>query len=162
MTASPEHGPMVQAHLLELPVPLAARAQEHFQELLREFTLIATDTASDGEHAPARLLQLVDVITRQFGGMNTAAEDRLEDAISSGRPVIDDHVLEVPPEAGPAAQALGAMIDEAEEYCRQGQHLLTLAAPPELVAYRHWYLQQVIDQLAGKPPVPWPQYAATT
>jgi hypothetical protein len=77
---------MVQAHLLELPVPLAARAQEHFQELLREFTLIATDTASDGEHAPARLLQLVDVITQQFGGMNTAAEDRLEDAIATAAP----------------------------------------------------------------------------
>lgn len=165
MTAPSEHGELVQTHLLELPVPLAAKAQEHFQELLREFTLIATDASTDGgqdgEHVPARLLQLVDVLTQQFGGMNTAAEDRLEDAIAQGRPVIEDHVLEVPPAAGPAAQALGAMIDEAEEYCRQGQHLLTLAAPPELVAYRHWYLEQVVSQLDGQPPVPWPRYAET-
>ena len=162
MSATPAHGPMMQAHLLELPVPLAAKAQEHFQELLREFTLISTDTSSGDEHVPARLLQLVDVVTQQFGGMNTAAEDRLEDAIARGRPVIEDHVLEVPPEAGPAAQALGDLLDEAEEYCRQGQHLLTLAAPPELVAYRHWYLGQVVSQLDGQPPVPWPQYAGAT
>lgn len=165
MTAAPEHGELVQIHLLELPVPLAARAQEHFQELLREFTLISSDSSGsgeDGEHVPARLLQLVDVLTQRYGGMNTAAEDRLEDAIAQGRPVIDDHVLEVPSPAGPGAQALSAMIDEADEYCRQGQHLLTLAASPELAAYRHWYLGQVVSQLEGQPPVPWPQHAGAT
>ena len=166
MSTAPEHGELVQAHLLELPVPLAARAQEHWQELLREFTLISSDAsehgAESGQHVPARLLELVDVLTQQFGGMNTAAEDRLEAAIATGQRVVHDHVLEVPPAAGPAAQALGAMIDEAEEYCRRGQHLLTLAASPELVAYRRWYLEQVVDQLEGKPPVPWPQYDAAT
>lgn len=163
MSEAPEYGELVQVHLLELPVALAARAQEHWQELLREFMLIASDSpGQEGQHVPARLLQLVDVLTQQFGGMNTAAEDRLEDAIAQGRPLIQDHVLEVPAAAGPGVQALRDLIDEAEEYCRQGQHLLTLAAPPELVAYRHWYLGQVVDQLVGQPPVPWPQYADAT
>lgn len=166
MSTAPEHGELVQAHLLELPVALAARAQEHWQELLREFTLISADASEHGvqagQHVPARLLELVDVLTRQFGGINTGAEDRLEEAIAQGRRVIHDHVLEVPPEAGPGVRALGAMIDEADEYCRRGQHLLTLAASPELVAYRHWYLEQVVDQVEGQPPVPWPQYAAAT
>ena len=42
--------------------------------------------------------------------------------------------------------------------CRQGEHLLTLATPPDCVAYRHWYLAQVADQLEGAQPVSWPEF----
>ena len=161
--SAPDDDQLVQVHLLQLPVRLAARAQEQFQELLREFTLIATDGSTPGdEPVPARLLQLVDVLTQQYGGMNTEAEDRLEDAIARRRTVIEDHVLDVPKAAGPGAQALGDIIDEADEYCRSGQHLLTLAALPEVVAYRRWYLGEVVSQLAGGAPVPWPQHTAAT
>jgi hypothetical protein len=52
------------------------------------------------------------------------------------------------------------MLDEVDEFCRQGKHLLTLATPPELVAYRRWYLGEFIAQLAGRPATPWPDYAA--
>ena len=34
--------PLIDVHLLALPVPLAARSQQHFEELMREFVLIAT------------------------------------------------------------------------------------------------------------------------
>jgi hypothetical protein len=37
----------------------------------------------------------------------------------------------LPAGVGPAAQQLGDMLDEADEYCRRGDHLLTLAAPRE-------------------------------
>ena len=160
MSDRPDLGEMVQVHLLALPVPLAAQAQEHFQELLREFVLISSEGPGSAEHVPARLLSLVDALTQQFGGMNTAAEDRLEDAIRRGLPVIDDHVLEVPNMAAEPSRQLGHMIDEADEFCRAGQHLLTLAASPELVDYRHWYLGQVTDQIGGQPPVSWPDYSA--
>jgi len=155
---------LVQVHLLQLPVPLAGKARQHFEGLQREFALIAAGEAG-GEsqhHAPARLTQLMETLTTQFAGVNSAADQRLEAAIEAGLETIDDHVLELPPEAAPASQAVGDMIDEADDYCRQGQHLLTLASPPDCVAYRGWYLGQVIDQLAGKPPIPWPDspYAA--
>jgi hypothetical protein len=145
----------VQVHLLELPVPLAAAAREHFEGLSREFMLIAS-SSNDDQHVPARLMALVDTLTAQFAGINSEADQRLEDAIDAGAERLEDHVLELPPEASAASVALGDIIDEADEYCRQGQHLLTLATPPELVAYRHWYLGQVVDQLAGQPPVAWP------
>jgi hypothetical protein len=32
-------------------------------------------------------------------------------------------VLEVPAEAGRSAQALGDLIDQADEYCRRGRYL---------------------------------------
>jgi hypothetical protein len=151
---------LVEIHVLELPVQVAGRAQQHFEELMREFALIAAGVASDDQehHVPKRLLDLVDTLVQQYGGLNTEAEQRLADAIDRGDEVIADHVLEVPPEAGAATQALGDIIDEADEYCRRGQHLLTLASPEEAVNYRRWYLSEVIRQLDGQPPVPWPQY----
>ena len=154
MTAGPS---LVTVHLLALPVPLAARSQQHFEELMREFLLIADGQRhGQSEHlVPARLMNLVQTLVEQFGAVAGPAEERLADAIERGDQVIDDHVLEVPVEAGPAAQALGDLIDEADEYCRRGKHLLTLATPADCVAYRHWYLDQVITQTQGAAPVPW-------
>jgi hypothetical protein len=149
--------PLVEVHLLALPVPIAARAQQHFEELMREFVLIAAGhEEGQSEHAvPARLMNLVDTLVQQFGAVAGPAEERLADAIDRGDQVIDDHVLEVPEGAGPAAEALGTLIDEADEYCRRGQHLLTLATPADCVAYRNWYLGQLITQIQGAAPVAW-------
>jgi hypothetical protein len=148
---------LVAVHLLALPVPLAARSQQHFEELMREFLLIA-DGHQHGHskhEVPARLMNLVQTLVQQYGAVTGSAEERLADAIDRGDQVIDDHLLEVPAEAGPAAQALGDLIDEADEYYRRGRHLLTLATPTDLVAYRRWYLGQVITQLQGAAPIPW-------
>ena len=149
--------PLIEVHLLALPVRLAARSQQHFEELTREFVLIAAGQhQGHSEHAvPARLMTLVETLAQQFGAVAGPAEERLADAIDRGDQVIDDHVLEVPAEAGPAAQALGDLLDEADEYCRRGQHLLTLATPADCVAYRNWYLGQVISQVQGAAPIAW-------
>lgn len=147
----------VAVHLLALPVPLAAKSQQHFEELMREFVLIAAaQQQGPSEHGvPARLMNLVETLVQQFGAVTSDAEERLADAIDRGDQVIDDHLLAVPAEAGPAAQALGDLIEEADEYCRQGQHLLTLATPADCVAYRRWYLGQVISQVQGAAPIAW-------
>jgi hypothetical protein len=149
---------LVEIHLLQLPVALAERARQHFEGLMREFALITAGSQDGGttHHVPARLTELVDALTVEFAGVNTVADQELEDAIDAHLPTIEDHVLLLPPAAGEASRALGAMIDEADDYCRQGEHLLTLASPADCVAYRGWYLGQVIGQLAGEPPVAWP------
>lgn len=148
---------LTEVHLLELPVPLAAKSQEHFREMLREFSLIEDEGARSAD-VPARLMQLIDVLTRQFAGLNSEAEDRLEGAIAAGRDVIDDHVLLLPSAAAPASQALGDMIDQADAFCRTGKHLLTLETPDECVAYRRWYLGNIVDQVGGGPAVSWSQF----
>ena len=148
---------LVEVHLLDLPVRLAARSQQHFEELMREFTLIAVghQHGSSDHEVPARLMSLVQTLVQQYSAVAGPAEERLADAIDRGDRVIDDHVLEVPPDASHAAQALGDLIDEADDYCRRGHHLLTLATPADCVAYRRWYLGQVITQLQGAPAIPW-------
>lgn len=155
--------PLVEVHLLELPVEVAGRAQQHVDELLREFALIHTGVAqpADVEHAPvpARLLVLVDALTDQFAGVSDDARDRLDAAIDRGDHVIADHLLTLPPEAAPASQVLGAMLDECDDYCASGDDLLTLATPPDLRDYRRWYLTEVAVQLGGGSPTPWPAFA---
>ena len=155
----PVVGERIEVHLLALPVPVAARAREHFEELIREFALVHAG-ASDGQgpEVPRRLMDMVEALTTRFAGVNDEASQRLEEAIDRGDALIEDHVMVLPPEAGPASQALGAMLDEADDFCRQGRHLLTLATPPDLVAYRRWYLGEVAGQLAGAQPTPWPRY----
>ena len=59
-------------------------------------------------------------------------------------------------------QTLGNILDEADEYCRTGRHLLTLATPPDLVLYRRWFLHQFTSQAAGKPPRTWADYHPTS
>ena len=157
---SAQHGELVTVHLLELPVPVAGKARQWFEELMREFTLMHAGAADghDRPGVPARLTAMVDTLVTRFAGLNDDARNRLEAAIDRGDRVIADHVMEMPSEAGPASQGLAAMMDEAGEFCRQGQHLLTLAEPDDVLVYRRWYLGEIIAQLGGADPTPWPTY----
>ena len=152
-----EHkGQLVDVELRRLPVELQARAAEHAQELQREFVLIAggLQHSEASPTLPRRLLDLVEALQREYGGFTVEQEDTLEEAMRTGIPTID-LTFRVPRGAAQAAVAIGQMLDEADEYCREGRHLLTLATPPDLVAYRRWYLEQFVDQIAGCPPRPW-------
>lgn len=143
-----------EVHLLQLPVPVWARAQEQSESLQREFALLA----SDGTDVPARLLELIGVLRTQYAQATTEQEERLLDAVDNGEEVIDDLVYRLPAEVGPAARQLGLLLDEADEHCRSGAHLLTLAPDEELLRFRWWYLDQFTDQLGGAAPVAWPDY----
>jgi hypothetical protein len=154
-------GDLAEVHMLQLPVRLWGRSQEQHDALMREFALMSVP-AEEGEkarHVPSRLIELIDTLTADFEGVSSAQEQELYAALEAGVETLDQ-VYRVPPAAAEASKALGAMLDEADEYCRQGQHLLTLAADEELVRFRRWYLDQFIDQVAGKPPVAWPDYSA--
>ena len=156
MTSTPE---LAEVRLLQVPVPLWSKAQQMSDELLREFAL-ASAQADDGDHhhLPRRLTNLIDTLTQRFEGVSTEQEQRLTDAAAAGEDVVDELVFRVPVEAGPASKQLGDMLDEADVYCQEGQHLLTLAAPEDVVRFRRWYLWSFIDQLSGGKPVAWPDY----
>jgi hypothetical protein len=119
---------------------------------------VPAEEGDKARHVPSRLIDLIDTLTADFEGVSTAQEQELYAAVEAGTETLDQ-VYRVPAEAAPASKALGEMLDEADEYCRQGQHLLTLASDEELVRFRWWYLDQFIDQVEGKPPVAWPDYA---
>jgi hypothetical protein len=159
----PSDGPAADRHrvlLLELPVALHARTQQHREEVQREMALLAVQLQTEGDSGalPRRLVRLIEELTSSYADAAAGPAQELDAAVDRGVDSVDLE-YQVPRGAGEAAVRLAAILDETDEYCRSGQHLLTLATPEDQVAYRHWFCGQFADQIAGGPPVPWPQFA---
>jgi hypothetical protein len=142
--------------ILGIPVQLHARAAEHGEELQREFALIVQgrEHSDNSGEMPRRLLSLISTLQGNYSTFTTEQEDQLDRAIRSGQSTLD-LTFHVPAGAADAAAALEALLDEADDYCREGKHLLTLATPPDLVEYRRWYLREFVNQIRGAAPEPW-------
>ena len=147
----------MHVELRGVPVPLWRETQEHAEELSREFALIAA--AHDTEHElPHRLTRLMQELSVRYGTFGEANEQLLQDAADAGISSVDlDY--DMPASAVDGIEHLGQLLDEADDYCRRGEHLLTLAAPPQQVAFRRWFLDEFVRQIAGRPPTPWPEHA---
>jgi hypothetical protein len=154
----PDFDELFDVHLLQVPVDVWSRTQEHTDELLREFALIAADPESAGA-VPARLTRLVEQLNQIYGGVGTEQENQLFAAAEAGEQVLDDLAFAVPSATADACNLLNALLDEADAFCLAGEHLLTLATPPDMVRFRRWYLEQFVAQLGGAAPVAWPDYA---
>ena len=152
MTA--QEAPMVTVRLIRFPLDLAAESTEHFEGLKREFALLAM-RAPESAEVPKRLLDLVAALTDRYAGLTEATNRERDEAIARGETVSDELSYTVPPAVADACVDLASMLDDADEYCRQGELLLTLATPPQLVAFRRWYLGEFVAQLQGEPPLPW-------
>jgi hypothetical protein len=147
--------PLVTIHIRGLPVPLHARSQAHSDELMREFRLIAEQMRQEGTHGlPRRLIELVNALEGQYSTFTEAQEEALEEAIAAGDDTID-LTYSLPAHVGDGVRALGAVLEEVDQMCRDGQHLLTLATPPDLVAYREWFLDEFVRQVEGGEPIAW-------
>lgn len=161
MTPDPED--LVTVSVVGLPIDVQQAAQQHGDELTRELVLVAEQMHQRGDTGglPARFVELVATLSRSYSSFTAEQERQLAAAIAAGEASIDLRYT-VPASVARAAADLGALLDEVDEYCRDGQLLLTLETPPLLVTYRRWFLDQFIDQIAGKPPVSWADYLART
>jgi hypothetical protein len=147
-----------QVHLLELPVPLWARAQEQLDALLREFTMIALGQPEDDD-VPQRLLALMAGFAVRFPNVDGAPEEQLRQALADGVEVLPDLVYASQTEGAEACVSLLRLLDEADAYCATHNEMLVLAADPEAVRFRQWFLTCFVDQIAGRPAVPWPEWS---
>ncbi len=145
---------LVDVRVCQFPLDVYRRAAEAFEGLQREFTLVAMRTPA-AEEVPSRLLELVETLTGEYGGLNDGADQIRDAAIERGETSLDELVYRLPRNAAEACIALNDMLDEADEFCRQGDVLLSLASPPEAVAFRRWYLGEMGAQLRGQPPLAW-------
>lgn len=159
MSGGPD--PLVEVRILGLPLPVWAAAQEHIDGLLREFTLLSNGRQQGiDQHEPAQLLDVLARIQADYEGIASEQEQQLIDAAESGADSIDLTYL-VPASTSGACAELEEVLDAADRFCRQGRHLLSLATPPEALAFRRWYLGQFISQINGEDPVPWPEWGRT-
>ena len=65
-----------EVHLRNLPLRLLAAGREHHDEVMREFAMMALDESTADHHAPARLLELVDILGRRYGAATARPEQR--------------------------------------------------------------------------------------
>ena len=147
-----------EVRLLGFPLDVHLLAVEHHEELMREFRLMSLDPPRAGD-VPHRLVELIAELTAVYGGVTGATDAERDAARARGETTID-LTYRVPPDVGAACRRLDAMLDEADEFCR-ADHLLTLAAPPEIAAMRKWYLTEFANQLDGAAPVPWSEVSAS-
>ncbi|MGH9103932.1 MAG: hypothetical protein ACRDYD_13270 [Acidimicrobiales bacterium] len=144
---------LVDVRLVGIPLALQRRAAEHGDELMREFRLILELHKVPDESAPARLLAVASELQSDYGPFTEEQEAELAAAFEAGALILD-LAYRVPPSVADAARHLGSLLDEADAFCRQ-ERLLTLETPAELVAYRRWFLDEFIRQIAGEPPRAW-------
>lgn len=141
--------------LIGVPVDLYLEASRHMGEIVREFALISFgDRSGVTERVPAQLLELVDQLRKRYARNTDAIRSRVEEAARAGQETVD---LELPGDdtAASITEDITELLDAADEFCRSGD-LLTLAAPPQVVAWRHWWRDQVVAQVReGAEPVPW-------
>lgn len=147
---------LVEVRILGVPVVVHAQTAEHHDELLREFQLLLASAATDDNGSrPARVIALAASLRHQFGTLSAAQAEELDAARDAGV-ATTDLVYRLPAAAAPAAARYNELLDEADEYCRQGR-LMTMAAPVVVLAYRRWLLNEFVAQIGGHAPTPWPE-----
>jgi serine phosphatase RsbU (regulator of sigma subunit)/anti-sigma regulatory factor (Ser/Thr protein kinase) len=141
----------------DVPTDLLLSAKAHVDNLVREFMLAAAGARS-GESAPvpAPIAALLETVVNRFADARQAIKRQALTAANAG----EDHVrleLTLPVSAADAGEEYLRALDEADAYCRAAR-LLTLESSPQHRVFRHWYVDELVDQLrraaAGEPPVP--------
>jgi hypothetical protein len=148
---------LVTVRLLGVPVRLWCRATEQHDELLREFSLLSfgiEEGATKLDDLPTRLITLVRELRTRHGGGRERDDGTRQAALARGDTTVD-LTYEVAATVGDAGQALTALLEEVDEYCRSDSYLLTLAPDDSVIAFRHWYVEEFTRQVKGLPPRPW-------
>jgi anti-anti-sigma factor len=149
---------MVPVHLLQVPVELWKQGRAHQDALRREMDLLRASEPADS--VPHRLMSLVEDFDARFGELSDRSWDDFLAAAEDGGETAD-LTIAIPAPAVAAARAMGAMMAEVDEFCRAGDHLMTLATPPELVALREWVLEELTRQIdQGGEPLPWANHVS--
>ncbi len=150
---------LVTIRLIGVPLDIQVRSSEHQDGLRREFRMLVEEGRADSSSVPGRLVALAAELDRRFQAFGAAGRAEMEAATARGDASVD-LTLEVPRAVGPAARDFGRMLEEADEYCSAGEHLLTLCTPPDVRVYLNWAIDELVNQADGALPIPWPSYKA--
>ncbi|HEU0131047.1 MAG TPA: hypothetical protein VFQ85_08660 [Mycobacteriales bacterium] len=145
--------PAKRVRLVGVPVALFLAAEQHTNDLLREIALMAaarpgtghlfSDTLSTAETYAHRPASVRDRIVESIGIAQRAGWDTV---------TVD---VEADESAADGALAWEELLRRFDAMSRD-ERLLTLPADGELVAYRSWYVRELVEQVrTGRDPVPW-------
>ncbi|WP_298461309.1 hypothetical protein [uncultured Cellulomonas sp.] len=146
---------LVQVRLVGVPLPLRARSVEHGQDLLRKLALVQIAAGQpDTRSVPQRLLDVADELGTTYGSFTAGPTAEMDAALDRGVETMD-LTYEVPAHARAFIHQVVEVLKDAEEFCRAGKYLLTLAAPPDVAAYRSWIFGKFDRQIVGGSPISW-------
>lgn len=157
---------LVDVELRSMPATLWLAAREHHDAMLRELVLL--QGWPGGVPRGTGDLVAADAARTIIGSALDAAVQRARDRGAAVVPLPQYHpgalpsvppsldlVVPVPREQAAAFAELQDVLDHGERLAAGGQ-LLVRSGLPEIIAVRDWAAEQVIAQLAGSPPTPWP------
>ena len=153
---------LVEVQLLDYPLELRERSNHQGADLVREMALLVGGQSSGGgaHPLPQRLVEVATALQELYGPFIEATIEELEAAADRGEHTLDRVVYRLPRSAAAYVRHVAEVLEEADAYCRAGEHLLMLAAPAEIAAYRAWVFREVQRQVGGAAPVSWPDYLA--
>jgi anti-sigma regulatory factor (Ser/Thr protein kinase) len=147
-------GAEVRVCLRGLPVAVYLAAEEHHDALMREFGMLLRSHADRADaNVTARLLELAEVLAKQFGVGNELRRAQVETARRAGVPTVDVEML-FPVGGAEQVVTVADQLDEVDGYCEEGQ-LLTPPSSASVKRFRRWYTEEVVRQLEGRQPTPW-------
>lgn len=149
--------PVGDVHLLGCPVRALERELARERDLLREVTLMQIAGGIQTSTGPS-LLALVADIERHNSDLAGTTDAVRDHALVGGVESVDLH-YSLTLEAGPKLARVAELYDELDELTRNDNHLLTLPPSVAMVRMRHWFFGELVAQLAGAHPTPWPEYA---
>jgi anti-sigma regulatory factor (Ser/Thr protein kinase) len=168
--------PVRPVHLIALPLRLLKGSEDHFDDLFRELQMARLAAAPDdvwgpagspiadgtpfpttepgwsetAELSPADLAPMADDIKARIARLREPVRRAIWEAARRGDRLVD---LDLLADTGlPAVfDMAGALLAQAARASRRGL-LLTEPPGPEVVAWRKWLRQELVGQIAGKPP----------
>jgi hypothetical protein len=155
----PAAEPVKEVRIIGVPLDVYRAAAEHFDELKREFALLRMED-DVAESIPNRLLEVSEQLSTRYGGFTSSPNEERDRALRRGDDSVD-LVYNVPVSVRDACVQLETLLEEADEFCRAGEHLLTLAAAPEVISFRRWFLREFVRQINGEDPTSWADYKSS-
>ena len=125
--------------LLDCPVELSLRQDQHLDELVRELQLVDA-----GDASPSLVAVMSGLLATQAHARHTGRRAALQ-AQAAG---LDHLTIEMPALVSVAddVEALHHVVREADRLCHE-RELLTLAADPEVSLLRDWMTETIVDQV---------------
>ncbi len=157
---APDAGPLppdwALVRLAGCPVRLSLRQDEHLDELVREFQLLAADRGNDRSLALARQIEglLHSPAHARFTGRRLAQQ-----ADRAGRTHVDIDMA-MPRQASTWVRELRDAVLAADALCAD-RRLLTLASTEDLTLLRAWMTEELVAQIeTGAAPRTWEDWLA--
>jgi hypothetical protein len=141
-----------RVHLVGVPVAVILESIQQLNDLQREVQVMAM-----GRNAPPELEQVIQTGRPWVTDIDLwAGSDRrlAESAAAAGAETVDFEVV-VPDDIASRIEGVAAWLHRVTSSILSRQ-LLTLPASAEVIAYRRWYGDEILRQMAGMEPRPCP------